>query len=158
MLALLIYSYAMGTISGREIELSTQESVPVHCLCADTHPRPRLHLRLLPANWRSVRQKTSTESSNWRPRQSVQSRQYHQSDGRYKILANASKQNALTHGHALEQMRLLEDEIAALLAFADVLTMGCSEWALEPMSLWPHSRYVDPMKRPGAQHHSHRME
>jgi hypothetical protein len=32
-----------------------------------------------------------------------------------KIMANASKHSAVSHGHAVEQMRLLEEEIAALL-------------------------------------------
>ncbi len=36
-----------------------------------------------------------------------------------KILANASKHSAVRHGHAVEQMRLLEDEIATLLRAAD---------------------------------------
>jgi transposase len=38
MLALLIYSYATGTFSSRQIERSTYESVPVRYLCAGTHP------------------------------------------------------------------------------------------------------------------------
>lgn len=36
-----------------------------------------------------------------------------------KILANASKHGAVSHGHALEQMKLLEDQIAELLAKAE---------------------------------------
>jgi hypothetical protein len=36
-----------------------------------------------------------------------------------KIKANASKHSAMSHDHALEQMRLLEDEIAQLLAKAE---------------------------------------
>ena len=36
-----------------------------------------------------------------------------------KILANASKHSAVSHGHATAQMALLEDQIAALLQKAD---------------------------------------
>ncbi len=36
-----------------------------------------------------------------------------------KILANASKHGAVSHGHALEQVKLLEDQIAELLGKAE---------------------------------------
>ena len=36
-----------------------------------------------------------------------------------KILANASKHSAVSHGHATAQMQLLEDQIAQLLQKAD---------------------------------------
>ena len=38
MLGLLIYSYATGTFSSRQIERSTYENVAVRLLCADLHP------------------------------------------------------------------------------------------------------------------------
>ncbi len=38
MLGLLIYSYATGVFSSRQIEGATYESVAVRLLCADTHP------------------------------------------------------------------------------------------------------------------------
>lgn len=38
LLALLVYSYATGVFSSRQIERSTYENVAVRLLCADTHP------------------------------------------------------------------------------------------------------------------------
>src|SRR4051794_30448984 len=38
LLGLLIYSYATGIFSSRQIERMTYDSVPVRLLCADTHP------------------------------------------------------------------------------------------------------------------------
>ena len=38
LLGLLIYSYATGTFSSRQIERATYENVAVRLLCADTHP------------------------------------------------------------------------------------------------------------------------
>src|SRR5215210_3750882 len=38
LLALLIYSYATGVFSSRQIERSSYDSVAVRVLCADTHP------------------------------------------------------------------------------------------------------------------------
>jgi transposase len=45
LLALLVYSYATGVFSSRQIERSTYENVAVRLLCADTHPGPRHPLR-----------------------------------------------------------------------------------------------------------------
>jgi transposase len=38
LLGLLIYSYATGTFSSRQIERASYENVAVRLLCADTHP------------------------------------------------------------------------------------------------------------------------
>ena len=38
LLALLVYSYASGVFSSRQIERATYDSVAVRVLCADTHP------------------------------------------------------------------------------------------------------------------------
>lgn len=118
MLALLIYSYATGTFSSRQIERSTYDSVPVRYLCADTHPDHDSICKfrsdngaLLAASFHQVlelaaRAKVLTVGGITLAM-----------DGT-KILANASKHSAVSHGHAVEQMRLLETEIAALLARA----------------------------------------
>ena len=37
-MGLLIYSYATGTFSSRQIERNSYDSVPVRYLCGDTHP------------------------------------------------------------------------------------------------------------------------
>ncbi len=118
MLALLIYSYATGTLSSRQIERSTYESVPVRYLCAGTHPDHDSicnfrvqNGELLAKNFHQVLELAARAKVL-----KVGSITLAQ-DGT-KILANASKHSAVSHGHAVEQMRLLEEEIAALLARA----------------------------------------
>ena len=119
MLGLLIYCYATGTFSSRRIERLTHENVAVRLLCADRHPDHDSICTFRTAN------RTLLESS------------FHQVlevaarvrvlrvgdvtlalDGT-KILASASKHSAVSHGHAVKQMVLLEDQIAELLAKAD---------------------------------------
>jgi transposase len=115
MLALLIYSYATGTFSSRQIERSTYESVPVRYLCAGTHPDHDSICAfrvqngdLLAKNFHQVLELAA------RAKVLKVGNITLAADGT-KILANASKHSAVSHGHALEQMRLLEEEIAALL-------------------------------------------
>lgn len=119
MLGLLIYCYATGTFSSRRIERLTHENVAVRLLCADRHPDHDSICTFRTAN------RALIESS------------FHQVlevaarvrvlrvgdvslalDGT-KILASASKHSAVSHGHALKQMVLLEEQIAGLLAKAD---------------------------------------
>ena len=119
MLGLLIYCYATGTFSSRRIERLTHENVAVRLLCADRHPDHDSICTFRTAN------RALLESS------------FHQVlevaarvrvlrvgdvtlalDGT-KILASASKHSAVSHGHALKQMVLLEEQIAELLAKAD---------------------------------------
>lgn len=115
MLALLIYSYTTGTFSSRQIERSTYESVPVRYLCADTHPDHdsicafRVNNgELLAQNFHQVLELAAR--AKYLKVGNITLAQ----DGT-KILANASKHSAVSHSHAVEQMRLLEEEIAALL-------------------------------------------
>ena len=119
MLGLLIYCYASGTFASRRIERLTHENVAVRLLCADRHPDHDSICTFRTAN------RALLESS------------FHQVlevaarvrvlrvgdvtlalDGT-KILASASKHSAVSHGHALQQMVLLEEQIAGLLAKAD---------------------------------------
>lgn len=118
MLALLIYSYATGTFSSRQIERSTYESVPVRFLCADTHPDHDSICKfradngaLLSASFHQVLELAA------RAKVLKVGNVTLAMDGT-KILASASKHSAVSHGHAVEQMQLLESEIAALLARA----------------------------------------
>lgn len=115
MLALLIYSYATGTFSSRQIERNTYDSVPVRYLCADTHPDHASICKfrtdngaLLAANFHQVLE-LAARAKVLRVGQITLAM-----DGT-KILANASKHSAVSHGHAVVQMQLLETEIAALL-------------------------------------------
>lgn len=119
MLGLLIYSYATGTFSSRKIEKLTYENLAVRFLSGDTHPDH------------------DSICTFRRENKELMERAFHRVlhcaalsqilkvgditiaiDGT-KILANASKHGAVSHGHALEQMKLLEDQIAELLAKAE---------------------------------------
>jgi transposase len=119
MLALLIYSYTTGTFSSRQIERSTYDSVPVRYLCADTHPDHDSICKfrtdngpLLAANFHQVLELAA------RAKVLKVGNVTLAMDGT-KIMAAASKHSAVSHGHAVEQMQLLETEIAALLARAE---------------------------------------
>jgi transposase len=119
MLGLLIYSYATGTFSSRKIEKLTYDSVAVRYLCADTHPDHDSICKFRREN------KSLLESSFHRVLECAARAKVLKvgevvlaEDGT-KILANASKHSAMSYGHAKEQMKLLEDEIAQLLAKAE---------------------------------------
>lgn len=119
MLGLLIYCYVTGTFSSRKIQRLTYESVAVRYLCADTHPDHDSICKFRREN------KALLESSFHRVLECAARAQLLQvggitlaADGT-KILACASKHSAVSCGHAMEQMKLLEEEIAQLLAKAE---------------------------------------
>lgn len=119
MMGLLIYSYATGTFSSRRIEKLTYENVAVRFLCGDTHPDHDSICTFRREN------KQLVESAFHRILHCAALSQILKVgditvaiDGT-KILANASKHGAVSHGHALEQMKLLEEQIAELLAKAE---------------------------------------
>ncbi len=120
MLGLLIYCYATGTFSSRRIERLTHENVAVRLLCADRHPDHdsictfrRENRALLESSFHQVLECAA------RIRVLRVGEVTLALDGT-KILASASKHSAVSHGHALKQMVLLEEQIAELLAKADV--------------------------------------
>ena len=119
MLGLLIYSYATGTFSSRKIERNTHEQVAVRLLCADHHPDHdslcvfrRENRALLASSFHQVLESAA------RIRVLRVGDVTLALDGT-KILAKASKHSAVSHGHAVAQMQLLEDQIAQLLQKAD---------------------------------------
>jgi transposase len=119
LLGLLIYSYATGTFSSRKIERHTHEQVAVRVLCADTHPDHaticafrRENRELLASSFHQVLE-SAARIKILRVGEVTLA-----IDGT-KILANASKHQAVSHGHASRQMVLLEEEIAQLLAKAE---------------------------------------
>jgi transposase len=119
MLGLLIYCYASGTFSSRRIERLTHENVAVRLLCADRHPDHdsictfrRENRVLLESSFHQVLECAA------RVRMLRVAEVTLALDGT-KILASASKHSAVSHGHALKQMVLLEEQIAELLAKAD---------------------------------------
>lgn len=119
LLALLVYSYATGVFSSRQIERSTYENVAVRLLCADTHPdhdtlcvfrrknaaplsRAFARVLGLAASCGVLKVGAVTVAID-----------------RTKVLANASKHAAVSHGHAGQTLRELDLEIAELMAKAE---------------------------------------
>jgi transposase len=119
MLALLTYSYATGVFSSRQIERSTYENVAVRVLCADTHPDHdticafrRHNAALLSAGFTRVLELAAHCGVLKVGDITVAV------DGT-KVLANASRHTAVSHGHATEQLRLIEEEVKELMARAE---------------------------------------
>lgn len=119
MLALLVYCYATGTFSSRRIETLTHENVAVRYLCADTHPDHdsickfrRDNNDLLASCFHQILELAATARVLKVGDITVAV------DGT-KILANASKHSAMSHGHLEKQMILAEEQIAGLLAKAE---------------------------------------
>ncbi len=119
MMGLLIYCYAAGTFSSRKIERLTYDSVAVRYLCADTHPDHdsickfrRENKDLLESGFHQVLECAARAKV-------LKVGDITLADDGTKILANASKHSAVSYGHAVEQMKLLEDEVAQLLAKAE---------------------------------------
>ena len=119
MLGLLIYCYATGTFSSRRIERLTHENVAVRLLCADRHPD---HDSI--CTFRTGNRALLESSFHQVLEVAARVRVLRVGDVTLaldgtKILASASKHSAVSHGHAVKQMVLLEDQIAELLAKAD---------------------------------------
>jgi transposase len=119
MLALLIYCYASGTFSSRKIEKLSYENVAVRVLCADEHPDHdsicafrRKNRELLESSFGQVLEMAA------RLKVLKVGEVTLALDGT-KVLANASKHSAVSHGHALKQMKLLEEQVEELLAKAE---------------------------------------
>jgi transposase len=119
MLGLLIYCSATGAFSSRRIERLTPANVAVRLRCADRHPDHdsictfrRENRALLESSFHQVLEVAA------RIRVLRVGEVTLALDGT-KILANASKHSAVSHGHARQQMVLLEEQIAELLAKAD---------------------------------------
>lgn len=119
LLGLLIYSYASGMFSSRQIERATYDSVAVRVLCADTHPDHdtlcafrRQNAALLAAAFAQVLELAARCGALKVDGITVAI------DGT-KILANASKHAATSYARAGEMMRQLDVEVAELLAKAE---------------------------------------
>lgn len=118
LLALLIYSYASGVFSSRQIERSTTDSVAVRVLCADTHPDHdtlctfrRENAALLASAFAQVLELAAHCGVLKVAGITVAI------DGT-KVLANASKHAATSYARADQTMRQLDLEVAELLAKA----------------------------------------
>ncbi len=119
LLGLLIYSYATGVFSSRQIERSTYENVASRLLCADTHPDHdtlcvfrRRNGALLSRSFANVLEMAARCGVLKVGGITVAI------DGT-KVLANASKHSAVSYKRAGEQMQQIDLEIAALLRKAE---------------------------------------
>jgi transposase len=119
MLALLIYGYACGMFSSRQIERATYENVAVRVLCGDTHPDHdticafrRNNAELLAKSFAQVLEMAARCGVLKVGGITVAI------DGT-KVLANASKHAAVSYERAGEQMRELDLEIGQLLRKAE---------------------------------------
>lgn len=119
MLGLLIYSYATGVFSSRQIERSTYENVAVRVLCADTHPDHdticafrRQNGELLSSSFAQVLELAARCEVLKVGSITVAI------DGT-KVLANASKHAAVSYARSGQQMQELDIEIEALLKKAE---------------------------------------
>ncbi len=119
MLGLIIYCYATGTFASRRIEKLSHENVAVRYLCADTHPDHdsickfrRENQELIASAFHQVLEMAASANVLKVGELTVAI------DGT-KILANASKHSAMSHGHLEKQMTLASEQIAQLLAKAE---------------------------------------
>ncbi len=119
LLGLLIYSYATGVFSSRQIERAAHENVAVRLLCADTHPDHdtlcafrRENAALLGASFAQVLELAAGCGVLKVGGITVAI------DGT-KILANASRHSSVSYEHADKTMRQLDIEIAELLRKAE---------------------------------------
>jgi transposase len=119
LLGLLIYSYATGTFSSRQIERQSYDHVPTRFLCGDTHPDHdticefrRRNGELFAHSFAQVVEMAARSGVLKVGAITVAL------DGT-KVLANASKHAAVSYGHAGEKMRELDLEIAELMKKAE---------------------------------------
>lgn len=119
LLGLLIFSYATGVFSSRQIERSSYDSVAVRLLCADTHPDHdticafrRQNKALFEDSFAQVVEMAARCGVLKVGGITVAM------DGS-KVLASASKHAAVSYERAGEQMQQLELEIAQLVAKAE---------------------------------------
>jgi transposase len=119
LLGLLIYSYATGTFSSRQIERNSHDHVPVRYLCGDTHPDHDTICEFRARNGELFR-KSFAQVIEMAARSGVLKVGgiTVAIDGT-KVLANASKHAAVSYGHAGEKMRELDLEIAELIQKAE---------------------------------------
>ena len=119
MTGLLIYCYATGTFSSRRIEGLTYDSVAVRYLCADTHPDHDSICKFRRENKDLVESSFNQVLECAARAKVLKVGGITLAEDGTKILANASKHSAVSYGHAVKQMQLLEEEVAQLLAKAE---------------------------------------
>ena len=119
LLALLIYSYATGTFSSRQIERNSHDHVPVRYLCGDTHPDHDTICEFRRRNGELFAQSFAQVIEMAARSGVLKAGGITVAIDGTKVLASASKHSAVSYGHAGEKMRELDLEIAELMKKAE---------------------------------------
>ena len=118
MLTLLIYCYATGRFSSREIEQASWCDVAVRYICAQTHPDHDTICTFRRRN-RMAFEKLFVQVLEVAAASGVMRRVGTVSIDGTKIHANASKHSAMSYGHARKVFEQLENEVAILMQKAE---------------------------------------
>lgn len=119
MLALLIYCYASGTFSSRAIERATYTDVAVRYLSGDTHPDHDTICAFRRQNQELLSEAFVQVLETAREMKLLKVGQICLAVDGTKVLANASKHSAVSYQRAGEQIALLQQEVAELMAKAE---------------------------------------
>lgn len=119
LLSLLVYCYATGLFSSRQIERATYENVAVRLLCADTHPDHDTLCAFRRKNGALLRRAFAQVLELAAGCGVLKVGAVTVAIDGTKVLANASRHSAVSHGHAQTALREIDSEIAQLLAKAE---------------------------------------
>jgi transposase len=119
MLTLLVYSYATGVFSSRQIERLSYENVAVRLLSADTHPDHDTLCSFRRKNAELVKRAFGQVLELAAGCGVLKVGNVTVAIDGTKVLANASKHAAVSHKYAEEKLRELDLEIAGLMAKAE---------------------------------------
>ncbi len=119
LLGLLVYSYATGMFSSRQIERASYENVAVRLLCADTHPDHDTLCAFRRKNGALLHRAFAQVLELAAGCGILKAGGVRVAIDGTKVLANASKHTALSHGHVEKSLRQIDGEIAQLLAKAE---------------------------------------
>jgi transposase len=119
MLGLLIYCYATGTFSSRQIERATYTDVAVRLLTADTHPDHDTICTFRRQNKQALAESFVRVLELARELKVLKLGQITLAADGTKVLANASKHAAVSYQRAGEQIEWLQQEVRQLLQKAE---------------------------------------
>ena len=119
MLSLLIYCYATGTFSSRQIERATYTDVAVRFLTGNTHPDHDTICEFRRQNKEALAESFVRVLELARELKVLKVGQITLAADGTKVLANASKHAAVSYQRAGEQIELLKHEVAQLLQKAE---------------------------------------
>ena len=119
MLALLVYNYAVGRMSSRQIEKATYEDVASRYICGgDAHPDHDTICTFRRGNG-ALFEESFVRVLEYAREMGVLSRRGGVAVDGTKIAANASKHSAVSHGRAGEMVEVLKGEVRELVALAE---------------------------------------